>query len=581
MESKKIAILIIGLFVVMAIDLAAQPFEPITSSFTGLGRSYVAWGDFDNDGDLDVAVCGITTAGDHLTQIYMNGEGAFIDIQAGIKGVKDGSLEWGDYDNDGDLDLLLTGETYDAGNISLIYRNDDGIFIEYNAGFPGIGYGHTAWGDYDNDGDLDVLITGNWTVSLYENIDGSFNLVEQDFGHLQNSRAAWGDFDNDGDLDLLLIGDTGGGYLTVVYLNEDGEFITANLDMEGLFSGSVDWIDFDKDGDLDICVSGYDIFLEPRLLLYENLGDGNIAPYLVYLPGLGISSVDWGDYDNDGDMDILACGKNASCGGGITNVYYNQEGIFLSEPQANLAGAIRCSAAWADYDNDGDLDFLLTGLTPEEVPFSQFYRNASGDNNYTMNTMPVAPDNLESIVGGSHVILSWDKATDEQTPQDGLNYNLRIGTHSGDCDVLSPMANAETGFRYIQAIGNTNTEVSRMIMNLPEGTYYWSVQSIDQAYSGSPFAAEQSFTILETDVDEMRDNNVFRIHPNPAIDKVYLQSSVSENIEYCIFNINGQEVIKGSSLTGESIDVSSLIEGVYFMHLQAGSESSVQRLIKQ
>ncbi len=142
MESKKIAILITGRFVFMAIDLAAQPFEPITSSFTGLGRSYVAWGDFDNDGDLDVAICGITTAGDHLTQIYMNGEGTFIDIQAGIKGVKDGSLEWG---------------------------------------------------DYDNDGDLDVLITGNWTVSLYENIDGSFSLVEQDFGHLQNSRAAWGD----------------------------------------------------------------------------------------------------------------------------------------------------------------------------------------------------------------------------------------------------------------------------------------------------------------------------------------------------------------------------------------------------
>ncbi len=56
-------------------------------------------GDIDNDGDLDVAICGITTAGDHLTQIYMNGEGTFIDIQAGIKGVKDGSLEWGDYDN--------------------------------------------------------------------------------------------------------------------------------------------------------------------------------------------------------------------------------------------------------------------------------------------------------------------------------------------------------------------------------------------------------------------------------------------------------------------------------------------------
>ncbi len=407
------------------------------------------------------------------------------------------------------------------------------------------------------------------------------HFLNMDFGQLQTSRAAWGDFDNDGDLDLLLIGDTGGGPLTAVYINEKGSFNVASLEMEGLFSGTTDWVDFDNDGDLDICVSGYDIFLEPRFIIYENLGDGSIALYETYLPGMGISTVDWGDYDNDGDLDILACGKNASCGGGISYIYYSHDGYFDSEPQANIDGAIRCNAGWADFDNDGDLDFLLTGMTPAETPFSKLYRNEAGDNNYVVNTVPSTPANLESSPDGGYAVLSWDKATDDQTPQDGLNYNLRVGTTPGGSEVLSAMADEDSGFRYIQALGNTNTEISRMIMNLEEGTYYWSVQAIDQAYSGSLFAEEQSFTIIETGIDDVIESNASGVYPNPAKDKIYLQSSATGNIEYRIFNTNGQELMQGSAAAGTSLDISSLVEGIYFIHLQTGDVASIQRFIKQ
>ncbi len=111
------------------------------------------------------------------------------------------------------------------------------------------------------------------------------------------------------------------------------------------------------------------------------------------------------------------------------------------------------------------------------------------------------------------VALSWDKATDNETMQDGLTYNLRVGTVPGTSDILAPMA-VDTisapnhGYRRIPTLGNTNHNTSWTISNLPIGTYYWSVQTIDNAFAGSPFATEQSFEILMSLVDD--------INPGPA-----------------------------------------------------------------
>ena len=71
------------------------------------------------------------------------------------------SVDWGDYDNDGDLDILITGETY-SGEDSKIYKNNgDGTFTEQTGiSLTGVSYSSAAWGDYDNDGDLDIVLSG-------------------------------------------------------------------------------------------------------------------------------------------------------------------------------------------------------------------------------------------------------------------------------------------------------------------------------------------------------------------------------------------------------------------------------------
>ncbi len=133
------------------------------AGLTPVFESAAAWGDYDNDGDLDIALSGDTGLTTSITRIYRNdGAAGFTRITAGLAGVKRGSLAWGDYDNDGDLDLLVTGRQPSFPTdllITMVYRNDAGTFL--GSGPAGVEYASVAWGDYDNDGDLDLLASGN------------------------------------------------------------------------------------------------------------------------------------------------------------------------------------------------------------------------------------------------------------------------------------------------------------------------------------------------------------------------------------------------------------------------------------
>ena len=87
----------------------------------------------------------------------------FTDVGATLQGVRFNNVAWGDYDNDGDLDILLAGRTNTGSRVSRVYRNDAGIFTDIAAGLTGVDNASVAWGDYDNDGDLDILLTGSVT----------------------------------------------------------------------------------------------------------------------------------------------------------------------------------------------------------------------------------------------------------------------------------------------------------------------------------------------------------------------------------------------------------------------------------
>ena len=155
---------------------------------------------------LDVIISGFTTSGP-ITQIWHNnGDGTFSDIHAGLDLVTDGAAAWGDYDNDGKLDVLISGD----GITEVWHNNGDGTFsLNTNVDLTPLVNSSVAWGDYDNDGRPDILITGNSSVGevrqpmlLLEiwrnNGDGTFSNIQANITPILSGSVAWGDFNNDG-----------------------------------------------------------------------------------------------------------------------------------------------------------------------------------------------------------------------------------------------------------------------------------------------------------------------------------------------------------------------------------------------
>jgi hypothetical protein len=427
-----------------------------------------------------------------LTLICLLSSQTFTDIEAELPGVAWSSVDWGDYDNDGDLDILLTGY-YRNTLISKIYRNDGGItYTDINAGLTGVMNGCVVWGDYDNDGDLDILMCGRCTgfpeyevtSIIYRNDSGEFNDINAGLTPVDEGSASWGDYDNDGDLDILLTGYSEGSPLTNIYRNVGNDIFT-NVDLDYRLprvSGSAEWGDYDNDGDLDIILSG-DGGIH-GLISFVLRNDSGVFGPVHWLDGVKDGSVTWGDYDNDGDLDILLTGNSDY--GNISKIYTNNLGDF-TDISADLIEVRQSSAFWGDYDNDGDLDILLTGSSGTG-DISKIYRN---DINIT-NTNPATPNNLRISNTDSTVTFSWDKATDNETPQDGLSYNLYIGTEPMSEDINTSMSDISNGYRKIVNIGNAGQNTSWTIKDLPVGNYYWSVQAIDHA-----FADEQSVYLMD------------------------------------------------------------------------------------
>lgn len=187
----------------------------------------MAWGDIDNDGDLDLVLSGNRIANGSgnpqaLADLYrndglgVNGAPILTPLNAGLVPVLNGSFEWGDGDNDGDLDLLASGYIVSSSDLLLnVYVNDGTGSFTTGVSLTGL-EGDASWGDFDNDGDLDIAAVGSELFNqittqrrahLYRN-DGNLSFIDVNLRLLptDNSSLDWGDFDQDGRLDLLVSG---------------------------------------------------------------------------------------------------------------------------------------------------------------------------------------------------------------------------------------------------------------------------------------------------------------------------------------------------------------------------------------
>ena len=301
-------------------------------SLTGVKYSSISFGDIDKDGDLDVFLSGNTSGTTYIAKIYRNDDTAFTDIAANLTGVANiscNSSMFFDYDNDGDLDLLYMGLS-SSGNITKLYKNSNSSFtIDTNSTFTAVTNGAVASGDYDKDGDLDILISGNTGSSdvtkLYKNTDGEFAVATGvSFTGVQKGNVAFGDYDSDGDLDILISGsNTSSGNITKLYKNTDGVFAEFSAGLIGVSNSSVAFGDIENDGDLDILVSGSSSSGVVSKI-YRNATDTNevitFTDISASITGVNYSASSFGDYNGDGDLDIIIAGLSSGATK-ITKIY--------------------------------------------------------------------------------------------------------------------------------------------------------------------------------------------------------------------------------------------------------------------
>ena len=419
MKTNKKLFFTLGIFLTALVSGHAQiAFTKITigSIATDTGNfTRCVWGDFHNTGLLDLFVCNYNG-----TNVFYqnNGDGTFNTIITGDP-VQDLDYHTGtagaDFDNDGHLDLLAAaGIGAPSGRALKLYKNNgDGTFNRSSGGGVTNQLGFfdaPTWADYDNDGFVDLFVSNNGNTSgtggtnllFHNNGDGTFTKVTSgavvhDIG--VGWCALWADYDNDGFDDLLVINLVNNGHNFLYHNNRDGTFtrITTNAVATDVWSTGAQcgaWGDYDNDGLLDLYVTDNFTSGGQKNRLYHNNGNGAFTN-VVSPPspsGSFLNGVAWGDYDNDGYLDLFM----ASSPGNDALYHNNGDGTFTQIQTGNPVGdSGGFSCAWVDYDNDGFLDLFVT----RDAPTSNLLYHNGGNTNGWLEMKLVGTVSNRSAIG--------------------------------------------------------------------------------------------------------------------------------------------------------------------------------------
>ncbi len=561
---------------------------PVQSSYAG-----ASWVDYDNDGLLDLYVV--------RGGLYHNdGSGNFTKITTSGLGMTTGiGNTWADVDNDGDLDCLQSGGN--AGGTKLFLNNGDGTFTQDTSGPFAVatnlrGWG-SAFGDYNNDGLVDLFIAAPVGFASITDFSkflvnmGGGNFVRVDTTVTTDTLDAytvptWSDYDNDGDVDLFIGSGRVNGSLSRDYLFDNNHasgsgspFTRINSTPLGtdMHDGQVwNWIDFDNDGDLDAYLTNY---TGTNPSGYPNEMYRNDNGMFVKLTGADVGSIvadtgvslssTWGDFDNDGDLDCIVTNE-----GNQKNVYYQSNvaqgsAVFTKitiEPFTAVNGNHWCVTS-GDYDNDGDLDLFISGSSDKGL-----FENTTSNTDF-INIKLIGVASNKSGIGAKVRVKAhgfWQmREISSQNTFNGMN-----------------MLNAHFGFGHT---GPGALSVDSIIIEWPSGM-------IDICTN---VAANVFYTAIEGQClsavgikqPENQNKDFFRVsvYPNPVDDVLSFNFDLVlfGEVKVSVMNAEGKIIFTKSlpfckqGMNHDSIHTEKFKSGVYTLELSTIRQRCKAKFVKQ
>jgi alpha-tubulin suppressor-like RCC1 family protein len=425
-----------------------------------------------------------------------------------------------DLDNDGDLDLVHSSWE----QTDILINNGSGSFSRSADTLPAGGMGGgVATADFNGDGRPDLLLANmdEGLLLMRQLPDGSFE--KNPLGRftpnnvlyvgVDTTCVAAGDVNGDGRPDFVFWEETREGYKPnklVLGINE-GEFeFSYRILPASSGAGSIALADFDQDGCDDLAWSGG---------VFRGSVDGwmSAVPFAPDLPTISGGGIAWADMNSDGTLDLLVTGREGDSSitsptladadrGFYRNRFYllHYDNGYFVESGFNLTGVTGSNRGALltplDMDGDGDLDLFSSGYRGpmrsnggsdlnDELFFSAFYENNFDRFALTRstNSPPTTPTAFSATPSANQVLFEWSGASDVETAPAGLRYQLQVGTTSGSCDLLSKTLDPQNS-GLLQKSG-------AVLSDVPAGTIYWRVRTLDASSAGSPWSAEQTVSV--------------------------------------------------------------------------------------
>jgi len=544
-------------------QLSAQSYFEDHATALGVGDSsgtiYLGAGisfcDFNNDGWDDITIA--TQTGDPLKIYKNNGDGTF-SLETTLNpdnNAQQKQVIWVDVDNDGDKDLYVAS---DVGG-SRLYRNDITSLVDITtaSGLPTAAIDNfgASWGDYNNDGDLDVFLCNRGLNSpqqnyLYKNNgDGTFTNVSTaagiDTGSHLSFCSAFFDYNNDGWQDIYMANDKVSTTNILYKNNGDGTFTDVseesgtNMAIDAM---SVTIADYDGDSWFDIYVTNG----TPGNYFLRNNGDGTFTN-IAFATGTMFESVGWGsvflDAENDSNLDLYVSG---SFDGSLPN--------FLSA---------------AFYANNGNDTFSIPSGAGFANDTGQSYSNAIGDTDNDGFPEIVVNNN-----GGGNIFL-WKNET--TTTNNWLKVNLEGVTSNkqGIGATIELSSGGVSQYRYTvcgEGYLGQNSETEFFGIGSNTTIQYlkvtWLGGGEDILYNITP---NQQLNIVQgsnpLNTEEFEFNTEIQVYPNPTTGTFKVHSNTNENYEYLLFDNKGVLVKKGQINQQKNIDISNLSSGYYLLKI--------------